>query len=202
MKYINVQLIMKFSQYIENHMNTILKSESQLTQSIEEAIELIYQTFITSNKVLICGNGGSAADSQHMAAEFVSAMDHNNTRKGLPALALTTNTSSITAWANDYSYDEIFARQVESFGQKNDLLIAISTSGKSSNIINAIKKAKENHLKVLSFTGMHGIQGVEVDLDLKILSENTQHVQEGHIIIYHYICLSVEKMIKNHPLFK
>jgi D-sedoheptulose 7-phosphate isomerase len=173
-----------------------LDSKNLLATPIEEAINLIAGAFNNSQKILICGNGGSAADSQHMAAEFISAIDHTLKRKALPAIALTTDTSSITARANDYGFDDIFSRQVEALGQENDVLVAITTSGKSKNVIEAIKKAKSRGLKVISFTGANGIQTVEVDIDLNVMSTNTQHIQEGHILIYHYICSSVEKLIK------
>ena len=187
---------MSFEEYVSSHVKAILDSKNLLATPIEEAINLIAGAFNNSQKILICGNGGSAADSQHMAAEFISAIDHTLKRKALPAIALTTDTSSITARANDYGFDDIFSRQVEALGQENDVLVAITTSGKSKNVIEAIKKAKSRGLKVISFTGANGIQTVEVDIDLKVMSTNTQHIQEGHILIYHYICSSVEKLIK------
>jgi D-sedoheptulose 7-phosphate isomerase len=187
---------MTFQDYVNDHISAILNSQSTLSPKINQAIDLVTEAFNNSKKILICGNGGSAADSQHMAAEFISGIDHTIKRKGLPAIALTTDSSAITARANDYGYEDIFARQVEALGQENDILIAITTSGKSKNIIEAIRKAKSQGLKVITFTGLNGIQGIEVDVDLKVLSKNTQHIQEGHILIYHYICLSVEKFIK------
>ena len=187
---------MSFEEYVNSHVKAILDSKNLLATPIEDAINLIAGAFNNSQKILICGNGGSAADSQHMAAEFISAIDHTLKRKALPAIALTTDTSSITARANDYGFDDIFSRQVEALGQENDVLVAITTSGKSKNVIEAIKKAKSRGLKVISFTGANGIQTVEVDIDLKVMSTNTQHIQEGHILIYHYICSSVEKLIK------
>jgi D-sedoheptulose 7-phosphate isomerase len=187
---------MNFEEYVKSHLLVVSNSRKSLVAPIQESINFIAKAFNNSKKILICGNGGSAADSQHMAAEFISAIDHTINRKALPAIALTTDTSAITARANDYGYEDIFARQVEALGQENDILVAITTSGKSKNVILAIEKAKSRGLKVITFTGENGIQGVEVDVELRVISQNTQHIQEGHILIYHYICLEVEKLIK------
>ena len=141
---------------------------------------------------MICGNGGSAADSQHFAGEFVSSFSPAIKRRGLPAIALTTDTSMITAWANDFAFDGIFARQVEALGQPGDILIAFSTSGTSKNCMVAIDAAKENGLTTIAFTKKGSQLSKVCDFSIGIPSEDTQHIQEMHVIIYHIICEIVE----------
>jgi len=147
--------------------------------------------------VFLCGNGGSAADAQHIAAEFIGRFKHE--RKSLPAIALTTDTSILTALANDYSYDIVFARQIEGLGNPGDLLIAISTSGNSKNILEAVKKAKEIGMKTVGFTGEGGgkLAGM-TDLVFRASSKNTSHIQETHITALHAISEIVEEMFAQH----
>ncbi len=151
------------------------------------ACELISQSMKNGRKLMIVGNGGSAADAQHMAAEMVGRMLVE--RNPLPALALTTDTSNITAIANDYSYDAIFEKQVQGLGQKGDVLLAISTSGNSKNVIKAVEAAKEKGIVTISVTG--GAGGVLKDLcDLNLnveLGKNSSRIQETHIFIFHSI---------------
>lgn len=158
---------------------------------LDEIAQRMVDVFGRGNKILLCGNGGSAADAQHIAAEFVGRFKRE--RKSLPAIALTTDTSILTALANDYSYDLIFARQVEGLGQKGDLLIAISTSGTSKNVIQAARKAKEMGMTVVGFTGQSGrdLQKVS-DLTFLAGSEKTPHIQEMHITALHAISEAVE----------
>ena len=147
--------------------------------------------FKKGNKILLCGNGGSAADAQHIAAEFIARFKRE--RKSLPAIALTTDTSILTAVSNDYSYDLVFARQVEGLGERGDILIAISTSGNSRNILEAARKAKESGLFVIGFTGKSGGELKKiVDLNFSAGSEKTPHVQEMHITALHAISEAVE----------
>ena len=158
---------------------------------LDEMTERIVQTFKRGNKILICGNGGSAADAQHIAAEFVGRFKRE--RKSLPAIALTTDSSILTAVANDYAYDLVFARQVEGLGQKGDILIAISTSGTSKNVIRAAMKAKELGIAVIGFTGKSG-RDLQKNSDLIFLagSDKTPNVQEIHITALHAISEAVE----------
>ncbi len=158
----------------------------------------ISETFRNGGKVLICGNGGSAADSQHFAAEFVSSFSKNLERPALPALALTTDTSIITAYSNDFSYEGVFARQVEAFGLEGDVLIVLSTGGNSINCINAVKCAQSRQLKTIAFTGNRGLLREMVDFNLSVPSDNTQHIQEVHIVAYHVICEIVERELFTH----
>jgi len=158
---------------------------------LDEITQRMVEVFKRGNKILLCGNGGSAADAQHIAAEFVGRFKRE--RKSLPAIALTTDTSVLTALANDYSYDLVFARQVEGLGQKDDLLIAISTSGTSKNVIAAARKAKEMGITVVGFTGKSGSDLQKVsDLIFLAGSEKTPHIQEMHITALHAISEAVE----------
>ncbi len=158
---------------------------------LDKIAQRMVEVFKRGNKILLCGNGGSAADAQHIAAEFVGRFKRE--RKSLPAIALTTDTSVLTALANDYSYDLVFARQVEGLGQKDDLLIAISTSGTSKNVIAAARKAKEMGITVVGFTGKSGSDLQKVsDLIFLAGSEKTPHIQEMHITALHAISEAVE----------
>ncbi len=152
---------------------------------ILEACEIISQSMKKGHKLMICGNGGSAADAQHMAAEMIGRMLIE--RHPLPAMALTTDTSNITAIANDYSYDAIFEKQVQGLGQKGDTLLAISTSGNSKNVIRAVEAAKAKGIKVVSMTGgTGGILKELSDVNLNVeLGKNSSRIQETHIFIVH-----------------
>jgi len=164
-------------------------------QQISEAALLIARCFGNGNKLLICGNGGSAADSQHFAAEFVSSFSRDISRKSYPAIALTTDTSIITAYANDFSFDGIFARQIESLGKEGDVLLAITTGGTSKNCLMAVSQAKKQGLKTLAFTKLGGEIAREVDVAILVPSNDTQHIQECHVISYHIIAGLVEKLV-------
>ncbi len=159
---------------------------------IEEAVEAIVHAYKHGKKVIIFGNGGSAADSQHMAAEFVGRFEKE--RKALPALALCTNSSSLTAISNDYDYDQIFARQMKAFSEKGDVAIAISTSGTSPNIMQGVEVAKNRGVTVIGLTGHDGGTLVEeADIPIIVRIKNTARIQELHITIIHIICKLVEE---------
>jgi D-sedoheptulose 7-phosphate isomerase len=166
-------------------------------QQIIDSAKLIAECFSNGNKLLICGNGGSAADSQHFAAEFMSSFSRDVSRVSYPAIALTTDTSIITAYANDFSFDGIFARQVESLGKKGDVLLAITTSGASVNCLSAVTQAKKQGLKTLAFTKLGGEISQEVNVAILVPSNDTQHIQECHVISYHIIAGVVEKLISS-----
>ncbi|NOT46629.1 MAG: D-sedoheptulose 7-phosphate isomerase [Acidobacteria bacterium] len=166
-----------------------------LTASIKECGELILDTVRNGKKILICGNGGSAADAQHMAAEFVGR--YETERRALPAIALTTDTSALTALANDYSFDRVFARQVEALANEGDLLIGISTSGNSSNVIAAVMTARQLGCRVLGMTGATGKKLASLsDACLMVPSDRTARIQEVHITIAHIWCELVDAMIE------
>jgi len=155
----------------------------------------IHECFKGGHKLLICGNGGSAADSQHFAAEFMNSFSKEVIRLGLPAIALSTDTSFLTAHSNDYSFDTVFSRQVEALGKEKDVLIAISTSGSSKNCIQALQAGKKLGLRTIAFTRKGGLMVQEADRALQIQSNNTQHIQELHLISYHIIVEVVEKLL-------
>ncbi len=164
-------------------------------ESLEDIIgvtQTIQKAFKSGNKLLIFGNGGSAADSQHIAAEFVNRFMIN--RKALPAIALTTDSSVLTSIANDYSYINIFSRQIEALGKKGDIAWGISTSGKSANVIKAFETANELGLKTVVFTGknINKLKHIIVNHKILVPSSSTQRIQEAHITVAHIICELVE----------
>jgi D-sedoheptulose 7-phosphate isomerase len=175
--------------------DVILKSK-QLSQKINDSIKLIITSLERKNKILIFGNGGSAADAQHMSAEFISK--YLLERLSLPAIALTTDTSILTSIGNDYNFNKIFSRQCESLVDKGDVVIAISTSGSSQNVILGIEEAKRKGAKIISLTGNNGNILNEIsDFCLEIPSNETPRIQEGHRILIHIICELVEFHFKN-----
>ena len=168
-------------------------SDTKLAE-IERAGELICQALSGGHKILLCGNGGSAADSQHIAAEFIGRFKKE--RRSLPAIALTTDTSALTAIANDYHYDLVFARQIEGLGAVGDVLIAISTSGNSKNILEAVRQAKKMQMITLGFTGKAGGKLKDaVDFCYRAESVKTPHIQEMHITALHAISEVVENVL-------
>ena len=165
-----------------------------LDETVYKAAVLIAGTFRSGGKLIICGNGGSAADAQHMAAELSGR--YLKDRKALDAVALNCNSSAITAIANDYSFGDVFARQVEAHGKKGGVLLAISTSGNSLNIINAVSKARENGLATIGLTGLVGGKMREmIDLVISVPSSSTPRIQEAHLLIEHSICEIIENMV-------
>ncbi|HDM90211.1 MAG TPA: SIS domain-containing protein [candidate division WOR-3 bacterium] len=166
-----------------------------ISESIARAVEMAAETLKGGHKILLCGNGGSAADSQHIAAEFV--VRFTRPRRALPAIALTVDTSVLTAASNDFGYDEVFSRQVEALGEEGDLLIAISTSGRSPNVNRAVRKAKERGLRVIYLCGERGNDVEEsVDLTIRVPSGVTARIQVAHITIGHIIVeLTEEKLL-------
>ena len=169
----------------------IIKESVQLSNKIEDAVVEIYNSLIHGKKIYLFGNGGSAADAQHMAAEFIGRFMKE--RKSFPAIALSTDSSIITAVANDYSFEKIFSRQAESLVKKGDVIIAISTSGKSKNILEGIKTSKKLGAKIISLTGENGMKmKLNSDVFLNVPSKITSRIQEVHRIIIHIICEIVE----------
>lgn len=162
---------------------------------VVRAAELVAEAISAGGKVLICGNGGSAADSQHLAAEFVSRLTVDFPRPGIPAIALTTDTSFLTAYANDIDFDGTFARQVETLGNPGDVLIGISTSGRSRNVLRAVAQARRRGLVVVALTGDAGMNGEVADVVIRVASPDTQNIQESHIAIEHILCHLVERYL-------
>lgn len=181
---------------LNQHLEVFQKVITETSDTINECAELIFETFNRGNKILICGNGGSAADAQHLAAEFVGR--YETERTALPAIALTTDTSALTALANDYSFERVFARQVEALAQKGDLLIAISTSGNSPNVISAAMTARNLGCKVIGLTGAKGKKLASLcDNCILIPSERTARIQEGHITVAHIWCEIIDERLKD-----
>jgi D-sedoheptulose 7-phosphate isomerase len=182
--------------YIQDQLDESAATKKKMFEAcagdILKAVDAIFKALSDKKKILICGNGGSAADSQHIATELVIRMSKPN-RPAIPAIALTTDTSILTAGGNDIGFDNIFSRQVEALGQAGDILLAISTSGKSENVNRAVSEAKKRGMTVIGFLGKDGGTSKNlVDVPIIIPSNNTQRIQEGHITLAHIICGIIE----------
>ena len=168
-----------------------LKSLKDVAPQLSRAADLIDQSLRAGNKLLVCGNGGSAADASHFATELV--VRFANDRTALPAICLASDSGILTAAANDYGFDEIFARQVAAFAQPGDVLICLTTSGKSKNLIRALEEAKARKLKTIAFLGRDGGSTIGIaDLDLLVKSDSTARVQEAHQLLLHVLCEIIE----------
>jgi len=170
----------------------IPRFEFNASKAIHAAADALVAAFKGGNKVLICGNGGSAADSQHFAAEFVNAFSRDIDRKALPAIALSTDTSILTSIANDFEFENVFSRQVEAYGAPRDVLIVLTTSGSSKNCLNAVKVANLMGLITIAFTKENGQVSKHAHISIEVPSENTQHIQECHMLTYHVLTELVE----------
>lgn len=180
-----------------SHRAAIDALESQVP-AIEQAAQLAVDAVRAGGQVLFCGNGGSAADAQHLAAEFVGR--YLRERKPWPAIALSTNTSALTAIGNDYGFDEVFARQVAAHGRAGDVLVGISTSGESDNVIRACEEARRLGLRVVTFTGGDGGELARLgDVHINVASPDTPRIQEGHILAGHLFCELVEDALCERP---
>ena len=179
-----------FADSIAVKQETLKKNVTQIANAAEAIIEALK----AGNKIMFCGNGGSAADSQHIAAEFVGRFQKE--RAAWPAIALTTDTSALTALGNDYTFDIIFSRQIQALGKKGDVLIGISTSGNSKNVLEALKIAKSMGIKTIGVTGGTGGQMVPLsDISIIAASPKTARIQESHLVIFHTICEIVENAL-------
>ena len=188
--------MLNFSQIIQESANAKLRMLETCLSDIESASEIMLDAVSNGNKILWCGNGGSAADAQHMAAELMGGL-RSHSRKPIASIALTTDTSFITAWANDTSYDEIFSRQINGLGVSGDILVAISTSGNSKNVLNALVAAKEIGIKSIVLTGRSkGKMKGMGDVFISVPSDDTQRIQECHLLVEHILCENIEHNIK------
>ncbi|MCP4042295.1 MAG: phosphoheptose isomerase [Gammaproteobacteria bacterium] len=171
-----------------------------LAPVIAEAAQLITRHLVSGNKILACGNGGSAGDAQHFSAEMLNRFEVE--RAGLPAIALTTDSSTITAIANDYRYADVFSRQVRTLGLPGDILLAITTSGGSENIVEAIKAAHDREMEIILLTGRDGgnaaTQLHQQDLEIRVPSSSTARIQEVHLLIIHCLCDLIDRQLFGH----
>jgi len=185
--------------YIANYLSESIRvkkallDDRALIEKIGSVSDLITHRYNEGRKIMLAGNGGSAADSQHIAAEFVSRFIFD--RPGLPALALTTDTSMITAIGNDYGFENIFSRQVQAQGVEGDVFVGISTSGNSKNIIRAFEEAQNKNITTIALCGKGGVLGGLADFAINVPSDSTPYIQECHICIGHIICALVEENI-------
>ncbi len=185
---------MDLSTRVNHHFQESAKIKLQLADSLAPVIAKAAQSLVTSllngNKVLACGNGGSAADAQHFSSELLNRFEME--RPGLPAIALTTDSSTLTSIANDYSYEEVFAKQIRALGQPGDMLLAISTSGRSPSIINALYAAHERGMTIIALTGRDGGEMANTlqseDIEIRITVDSTARIQEVHLLTIHTLC--------------
>lgn len=184
----------KVQQLFSASIETKQQAQPVLAEPIAHAVELMVAALRRGNKILSCGNGGSAADAQHFAAELVCRFERE--RPELAAIALTTDTSALTAISNDYDFDQVFAKQVRALGQSDDVLLAISTSGNSSNVVTAIQAAHDKGLQVVALTGRDGgkiaglLQGS--DIEIRVPSDVTARIQEVHLLAIHCFCHQID----------
>ena len=175
------------------------KAKNTLTESItqiNEAIKILERCFLKKGKVFFCGNGGSAADAQHLTAELLVRLRPKINRKPLPAICLSMDTSTLTACSNDYSFEKVFSRPFEALSQKNDILIVLSTSGNSKNIINVLKAAQKKKIKTISFLGNSGGLSKKIStLPIIVKDKNVARIQEAHIFLGHFILENLENKI-------
>ena len=191
MKNLAIELEKQLKENIRAH-NEIIK----ISKSINDVVENITKKLKKNGKILFCGNGGSAADSQHLAAEFLIRLRPNINRNPIPAITLTQDTSTLTACGNDYSFEDIFLRPFQALANKNDILICISTSGNSKNILNVLKEAKKKKIYSVCFLGNKGGKALKMcDHPLVISSNNKARIQECHIFLGHFILEKVEDLI-------
>ena len=185
----------KFDKQIEDSIS-LKNSIKKLEKNVNKVILNVVSKLKKGGKVMLCGNGGSAADAQHLAAEFLVRLRPNFNRKPLPAITLALDSSTLTACGNDYSYHDIFSRNLQALGQKNDILIVISTSGNSKNIINVLKKAKQMKIFSVGLLGKLGGKAKKYcNLPIIVPSNNTARIQETHIFLGHFIMESVEDIL-------
>lgn len=184
-------------EHFAESMATKQAAAEVLAPAIVRAAQLMTQSLLDEGRIFACGNGGSAADSQHFAAELVNRFEME--RPGLPAIALTTDSSALTSIANDYSYDEIFAKQIAALGRDNDVLLAISTSGNSQNVNRAIDAAHERAVKVVALSGRDGGRMARLltdsDVEIRVPAQRTARIQEVHIVVLHCLCDLIDRTI-------
>jgi D-sedoheptulose 7-phosphate isomerase len=184
----------RIRQHFQESAQVKLQAAEELAEPISQAVEIMFTALSNGNKILACGNGGSAADCQHFAAELVGRFERE--RLPLPALALTTDTSILTAVGNDYGFREVYAKQVQAFGQSGDVLLALSTSGNSANVVAAIEAAVERDMRIIALTGKGGgVMGElmsEADVHICVPHDRTARIQEVHALTIHILCDGID----------
>lgn len=189
-----MQLTEHLKQHFDDHLRTTERTVAKVLPSLERAIDLCHGAVTQQRRILACGNGGSASDAQHFVAELVGRFERE--RQPLAAIALSTDTSILTAVGNDYGFEQVFSRQVAALGQPGDILIGISTSGNSPNVLAAMQQAQENNMHVIALTGRDGgkmAQSLsEQDILLCIPDQRTMRIQEMHILLLHLICEGID----------
>jgi D-sedoheptulose 7-phosphate isomerase len=196
-KFPALALTERIQQHFQDSIQTKILAADSLVDHIRQAGEMMANSLLDNHKILSCGNGGSAGDSQHFAAELLNRFETE--RPSLPAIALTTDTSTITSIANDYSFDQIFSKPIKALGQPGDVLLAISTSGNSRNILEAIKAAHERGLRVIALTGSDGGKMSALlsvhDIEIRVPSSTTTRIQETHLLILHCLCDVIDRQL-------
>ncbi len=187
----------RIEELFQASIETKQTSLHSIKSAIANAAEAMVQTFSKQGKVLCCGNGGSAADSQHLSSELLNRFERE--RNGLAAIALTTDSSTLTSIANDYDYEKIFSRQVLTLGNENDILVAITTSGNSANVLSAIKAAHHQNMVVIALSGNDGGKLPEVlnetDIEIRVPSDSTARIQEVHLLVLHCLCDLIDQSL-------
>jgi D-sedoheptulose 7-phosphate isomerase len=185
-----MDLISRVNQSFQDSISTKQLAADMLAEPIARAAQAMTQCILAGNKILSCGNGGSAGDAQHFSSEMLNRFEME--RPGLPAMALSTDTSTITSIANDYSYELIFSKQVSALGSHGDILLAISTSGNSGNVCQAIEAAHEREMRVVALTGKNGGRAANLleldDVEIRVPSDSTARTQEVHLLVIHCLC--------------
>ncbi len=193
-----MDLIARLQHLFSASIEAKIAAADALPESIAKAAQVMAHALLTGHKILSCGNGGSAADAQHFSSELINRFERE--RPGLPAIALTTDTSALTSIANDYHYDEIYSKQIRALGQAGDVLLAITTSGSSNNIVQAVAAAQEAQMIVVALTGKQGgavasLLNPERDVEIRVPHQQTARIQEVHLCVIHYLCDLIDNQI-------
>src|SRR5689334_1832452 len=193
----SVDLLARIHRQFSDSAQLKLKAHESLAEPIARATEIMVKSLLADGKILACGNGGSAADSQHFSAELLNRFEME--RPGLAAIALTTDTSTLTSIGNDFDFEQIFSKQVRALGHKNDVLLAITTSGNSKNVLAAVTAAHENGISVVALTGRNGGKMTELmrpsDIHICVPAQNTARIQEVHLLSLHCICDAIDCLL-------
>ena len=192
-----MDLIQRIKDHFTQSIQTKIESADTLSTSISQAAKKMADSLIDGHKILSCGNGGSAADAQHFSSEMLNRFEME--RPGLPAIALTTDSSTLTSIANDYQYADIFAKQIRALGQPGDILLAFSTSGESHNIVHAVDAAHDKDMHIVALTGREGGQIADLmqdkDIEIRVPSWSTARIQEVHLMIIHSLCDLIDRQL-------